>query len=308
MGKKIVFEKEVIEIDKENVEALIKYIFEYEQCTKLSNNEIAQKLKKGLWASLSIGSMASNLLMEAIERLETEEKYSKEIDILSTELMKEKEDKYLLQTTIIDLRMAIQLLLDHIDYTRGACSVADMVGDALPVINIAQVREALSQSLKIRQKDYNNELLNDCAWFAEKHRGKNKQSGAHWSTIIRFTPLFDEAARLQQRVDTLEAYIADYPVPTDTYCAYCGAKFPLDNDAAHLVSEHIRTCEKHPMRHAESEIKRLMDEVKESNGLLRSAFMIAKRDGKETNWEAWHNQLSVALARQHAIIYGKDEK
>ena len=59
-------------------------------------------------------------------------------------------------------------------------------------------------------KDYNNELLNDCAWFAEKHRGKNKQSGPHWSTIIRFTPLFDEAARLQQRVDTLEAYIADY--------------------------------------------------------------------------------------------------
>ena len=59
-------------------------------------------------------------------------------------------------------------------------------------------------------KDYNNELLNDCSWFAEKHRGKNKTSGAHWSTIIRFTPLFDEAVRLQQRVDTLEAYISDF--------------------------------------------------------------------------------------------------
>ena len=55
-------------------------------------------------------------------------------------------------------------------------------------------------------KNYNNEILNDCAWFAEK----NKQSGPHWSTIIRFTPLFDEAARLQQRVDTLEAYIDDF--------------------------------------------------------------------------------------------------
>lgn len=49
-------------------------------------------------------------------------------------------------------------------------------------------------------------------------------------------------------------------------------------------------------------------EIKESNDLLRSAFMIAKRDGKDTNWEAWHNQLSVALARQHAMMYGKDEK
>ena len=52
-------------------------------------------------------------------------------------------------------------------------------------------------------KDYNNELLNDCAWFAEKHRGKNKQSGPHWSTIIRFTPLFDEAVRLQNQFRTL---------------------------------------------------------------------------------------------------------
>ena len=52
-------------------------------------------------------------------------------------------------------------------------------------------------------KNYNNEILNDCSWFAEKHRGKNKQSGAHWSTIIRFTPLFDEAVRLQNQVRTL---------------------------------------------------------------------------------------------------------
>ena len=52
-------------------------------------------------------------------------------------------------------------------------------------------------------KNYNNEILNDCSWFADKHRGKNKQSGAHWSTIIRFTPLFDEAVRLQNQVRTL---------------------------------------------------------------------------------------------------------
>ena len=52
-------------------------------------------------------------------------------------------------------------------------------------------------------KDYNNKILNDCAWFAEKHRGKNKRSGPHWSTIIRFTPLFDEAVRLQNQVRTL---------------------------------------------------------------------------------------------------------
>ena len=53
-------------------------------------------------------------------------------------------------------------------------------------------------------KNYNNELLNNCSSFAEKHRVANNRSGPHWSTIIRFTQLFDEAVRLQTRVDKLE--------------------------------------------------------------------------------------------------------
>ena len=122
-------------------------------------------------------------------------------------------------------------------------------------------------------KNYNNEILNDCSWFAEKHRGKNKLSGPHWSTIIRFTTLFDEAARLQQRVDALEAYVADYCAPT--------------------ISDKYK------------ETERLIKEIKESNDLLRSAFMIAKRDGKETNWEAWRKQLEIALTRQHKMMYGE---
>jgi hypothetical protein len=185
--------------------------------------------------------MDSNLLMEAIERLETEEKYSKEIDILSTELTKEREDKCLLWTTIIDLRMAIQLLFDHVDYKTGACYVTDMVGDALPENIIATVREALMESKKNRQKDYN-----------------------------------DESARLQQRIDTLEAYIADYCAPT--------------------ISDKY------------NETDRLIEEIKESNDLLRSAFMIAKRDGIDTNWEAWRKQLEIALVRQHKMMFGKDKK
>jgi len=37
-----------------------------------------------------------------------------------------------------------------------------------------------------------------------------------------------------------------------TYCAYCGAEYPLDDNAAAQVSEHIKTCEKHPMRAVEA--------------------------------------------------------
>lgn len=36
------------------------------------------------------------------------------------------------------------------------------------------------------------------------------------------------------------------------YCAYCGEEFPVDDQTAD-VSEHIRTCIKHPMRKVEQE-------------------------------------------------------
>jgi hypothetical protein len=56
------------------------------------------------------------------------------------------------------------------------------------------------------------------------------------------------------------------------------------------------------------DLERLIYEIKESNDLLRSAFMIAEREGKETNWEAWRKQLEIALTRQHVMMYGKDKK
>ena len=147
---------------------------------------------------------------------------------------------------------------------------------------------------------YNNEILNNCAWFAEKHRGKNKTSGAHWSTILRFTKLFDEAVRLQQRVDTLKAIILEVNEMLKNKQARVQELESVNEDQALTISQND---------YAYTIDKEMMEaEIKESNGLLRSAFMIAKRDGKETNWEAWHNKLSVALARQHKMIYGKDEK
>lgn len=39
----------------------------------------------------------------------------------------------------------------------------------------------------------------------------------------------------------------------ETYCAYCGFAVPFDDHAASGVSEHIRTCPKHPMRLVEDE-------------------------------------------------------
>lgn len=44
-----------------------------------------------------------------------------------------------------------------------------------------------------------------------------------------------------------------------TYCAYCGHQVRCDDEAATGISEHIKTCTKHPMRAAEATIKKLQD-------------------------------------------------
>lgn len=43
--------------------------------------------------------------------------------------------------------------------------------------------------------------------------------------------------------------------------------------------------------------------LKDANDLCRSAFQIAERDGKDTNWPAFRAQLEASLKRQHAIMY-----
>jgi hypothetical protein len=56
----------------------------------------------------------------------------------------------------------------------------------------------------------------------------------------------------QEVIDLLDAIIAEAE-GNATYCAYCGARFPLDDEAATLVTEHIYSCVKHPMRDIEKE-------------------------------------------------------
>ena len=122
-------------------------------------------------------------------------------------------------------------------------------------------------------KDYNNELLNDCVWFADRHRGNTKQIFVE--SIWRCEECFNTRSEFLPHPEALLHEIK-------------------------LAGSHITQLNE--------EIKRLMDEVKESNDLLRSAFMIAKRDGKDTNWEAFRGQLDIALARQHTMMYGDSEQ
>jgi len=53
-----------------------------------------------------------------------------------------------------------------------------------------------------------------------------------------------------------------------------------------------------------AEIERLREVLEDANSLCRSAMAIAKRQGLQTNWTAFEDQLQGSLSRQHEAMYG----
>ena len=85
-----------------------------------------------------------------------------------------------------------------------------------------------------------------------------------------------------------------------TYCAYCGEQFPADgDDSTDLISEHIATCPKHPMREAEARVAGLEAEIEALRGQetqmdsdLRAAY--AEIDGLERALDGANAMLGSA--------------
>jgi len=48
--------------------------------------------------------------------------------------------------------------------------------------------------------------------------------------------------------------------------------------------------------------------MRETNELLRSAYQIASREGKNTNWKSFKNNLERALLNQAAVLSSTDER
>ena len=78
-----------------------------------------------------------------------------------------------------------------------------------------------------------------------------------------------------------------------------GFRQKVDPEKSRLTEENV---------HLTQRVRELVVEVEESNGLLRSTYQIASRDGKDTNWEAFRNQVHIALVRQHEQMYGEESE
>jgi len=50
-------------------------------------------------------------------------------------------------------------------------------------------------------------------------------------------------------------------------------------------------------------IDELKTALEDANGLCRTAYQIAMRDGAATNWQGFRDSLLASLKRQHAVMY-----
>jgi hypothetical protein len=66
----------------------------------------------------------------------------------------------------------------------------------------------------------------------------------------------NEVDRLTSRIAELDTEIAR--LKGETYCAYCGERFPLDApDSCEQIGNHIQVCPKHPMRAVEQQLEEM---------------------------------------------------
>ena len=84
-------------------------------------------------------------------------------------------------------------------------------------------------------------------------------------------------------VRELKNQIAGYKAQsTLTYCIYCGATFPLDDEAGTKVTEHINSCEKHPLFQARQEVaKARLAGIKEVVEWIQSNKLFALLDNED---------------------------
>lgn len=66
-----------------------------------------------------------------------------------------------------------------------------------------------------------------------------------------------------------------------TYCTYCGIVFKIDDEAGTKVTEHIQTCEVHPMRVVEQQLAASQEQVAMLGHLLAKACWYSIDDASD---------------------------
>lgn len=83
--------------------------------------------------------------------------------------------------------------------------------------------------------------------------------------------------------------------PLPTYCAYCGHRVASDTDAASVISEHIATCEKHPLHKALRQLARSDELINERGRIVEE--ILALTDGAGFKFEQATDAVRMLVGR-----------
>ena len=88
--------------------------------------------------------------------------------------------------------------------------------------------------------------------------------------------------------------------------ATCSAVFDSETVEAALKRTEATAC---AMKEPDcsdvlaAEVRKLRAALQDANDLCRSAYQVAVREGRETNWNAFRDCLSESLDRQNRVMY-----
>lgn len=88
--------------------------------------------------------------------------------------------------------------------------------------------------------------------------------------------------------------------------APCSAELELANQLEMSALQHTDNGEAQygkPLMDAAFAIRRLANALDDANGLCRSAYQVAERDGQDACWNNFRMNLLESLKRQHAVMY-----
>jgi hypothetical protein len=101
---------------------------------------------------------------------------------------------------------------------------------------------------------------------------------------------------LQDERDALRAEVER--LKSKTWCAYCGQEYELDDECASKIGEHIRTCEKHPLRmcEAENEKARSRDARRlelENLGTAHAAALLSLKESSSAQLQTARDEIAT---------------
>ncbi len=99
----------------------------------------------------------------------------------------------------------------------------------------------------------------------------------------RIEKLFEDCGKERDKVFYLTADLKERDekiarMEEHTWCAYCGYEIHIDDEASTKISEHIMSCEKHPIHIAFAEIEWLRELVRKSEGMANEINILTKEN------------------------------